>query len=409
MKFDLRRLLPAPTSTAFLEQAVRLLRSDGKTNITVEAEDLSIHADGTWYSLGNAFATARQLWPWQRKAYLRHFLSLGSQTQDAEEVDWTRAESMLMPVVRDRFYSEAARLAMERHGTRKLLVEARLTDRHVVAPVLDFPSSTRPVDAELLAAWGKSIEEVLEVARRNLERVEKPPLQPIESSSVYHGSWNDYYEGSRILSDDTFRGLEIVGDPVVFVPARGVLLVAGSGDEAGIFASFRYLEAKSHELPYPISNLPIVRKWPRFELLELAPSHAAFDLWQEMRALELCRLYDEQKGLLDPLMEARGEDVFVAKLHGVKHPQTAEISTRTSWTKGVTALLPRADSIALVDPDRGENDALVGLFRWHVIERVVGPRLTPQPGYPERVRVEAEGFPTESECAEMSKLERTPD
>jgi hypothetical protein len=84
-------------------------------------------------------------------------------------------------------------------------------------------------------------------------------------------------------------------------------------------------------------------------------------------------------------LDLKGESWFVAPLEA--RGDGDELRTWTSWTKGASTMLPRADVIGLHD------SAEDGVFRrWEDVEAVCGPFLVDDTTYPPRFR--AEQWPT---------------
>jgi hypothetical protein len=77
MKNDLLKLLPEPTKDQIAKRAIATLASLGldRAKVAYDPEEFQLHVDGHRIWLGNLQAQLRQVWPWQRAAATRQFLS----------------------------------------------------------------------------------------------------------------------------------------------------------------------------------------------------------------------------------------------------------------------------------------------------------------------------------------------
>lgn len=404
----LRRLLPTPSRERFAALAVAALRSAaGGEPVRFDAESFRVVVgegeSSRIVNLGNFFTRYRESWPWQRAGVLRRLLVTFQQAGQDLPASFAEVRDRLLPGIRDPFYFEALRLEAELDGqTAPAIPWQPIGDRLAVCLVCDFPETMGIVAAPHLERWGLGYDEALNIALAGLARRSTERLQAI-APGVYASPWQDEYDASRILLPEVLRGLEVDGDVVAVCPNRGFLIVTGSRDHEGLDHVLQYAESRLGQ-PGAASALPLRYAWP--DWLPFVPDarHPVHERWQRLRTVELGSVYGQQKELLDRVLEARGEDVFVASHTAARHEASGRVFSYAVWGDGVDALLPRTDAIALSWDDDGGHEHL--LAPWEAVERRCGELLEPTEHVPPRFR--ARRFPDPTTLAGL-RLERLPD
>ena len=153
----------------------------------------------------------------------------------------------IVPVIKDKAWIAEIREGVRVRGSDRLPenVFEPLNDELVIVYAEDSPKNISYLTPKELQELGLKREQLRELAVRNLKRL-LPKIEFHGGNGVYMLTAGGDYEASLLLFDDIWadRKLEVTGDYVVAIPSRDLLLVAGSGDEAGI-AKIRALAKKS--------------------------------------------------------------------------------------------------------------------------------------------------------------------
>lgn len=397
----LKRLMPRRSAQQFGRMMVRRIVAAGvpADALRYDAEELTVLFGETRIYLGNAYRVYCSQWPWQRGRDVRRFVSamgeLGRPVPAFEE-----ARERLRPGLRDAFLLETLRLQQLASGHEMPRPpHLRFSSRVSLLAYLDSDDGMAMVGERELAAWGKDFDEILAIARANLDvRTVAPPARLAEG--IYLVSTGDCYDPGRLLLPRVLAALDVTGDVVAFVPSWHALILTGDGDPALLGAALELAKKTYAEDPRPISMLPLVRRGTSWQDLVLPLGHPAEPLLREMRVRELVEIYGQQKTLLEKANAASGEDVFVASYTGVKRDD-GQFSSYCVWSRGVPTLLPEAEEVALVDPERPDQDRLLGRHPFDAVRRACGHLLTPCDDVPARHRVVE--FPSADDLARLAR------
>lgn len=99
-----------------------------------------------------------------------------------------------------------------------------------VSLVVDLPNQDLDLGPAHLRAWNLDFDSLLQRARGNLLARGGEQGFHAEREGCYRSTWRDSLDGSRMLLPGILQRLRIKGDPVVLLPNRDTLLVAGSED-----------------------------------------------------------------------------------------------------------------------------------------------------------------------------------
>ncbi len=143
----------------------------------------------------------------------------------------------------------------------------RLNEDLVVVYALDGDKGIRMMNSKNMTELGLDLAGVRALARQNLKRyfdnnggAKIKRMTDTGASKIYMIRLDENYEASALLIDSLWEKLDVAGAPVVFLPARNVLLLTGSDDEDGL-TGLRPLAKKLHAtLPYAISPEAFLRK-----------------------------------------------------------------------------------------------------------------------------------------------------
>lgn len=307
--------------------------------------------------------------------------------------EFERARPGLALDLRSRAVHEFERLAHPGSEPPVLPFAPTLVARlHYVCGQRPHPCSRSNLDE-----WGRPHEEVFGAALYNLRS--SAPEKLVEGPPGVYLSPPSHPAGSTLVcAEKLLLATPLRGAPVVLVPTRRLLLVAGADDPAGLAAMVDFA-ARALPSDRAISGTALrwtERGWRRFHAGEGA-------LHGSLRRIEIpieLREFAEQKALLDALHFKARESLHVAPAELAYDP-CGDPRTVAHWTEGVDALLPRTERIVLTRagerPERLSVDfsiALEEIGRWMEATEL----------FPARFRVR--GFPSGDE---LRALARRPD
>jgi len=160
--------------------------------------------------------------------YLDHLFD--EETFSVSNMPWELAQARLMPRIQPESIFD--------HLSRELVAHVEFVNETVIVFVIDLPNMTVSVTTEQMLRWGKTAEELEEVARRNLDHyapeLELRTLEGDEGGKAIVLSHQDGYDASRLLMSDLFRTLagEFGGNFLVATPSRDMFVALGEEDEA---------------------------------------------------------------------------------------------------------------------------------------------------------------------------------
>jgi uncharacterized protein YtpQ (UPF0354 family) len=297
----------------------------------------------------------------------------------------------LLPTVRTRSMLDVLRLDAEIAGGQSIDVPwLPLTDHLVVCLVYDLPSSMRFVSQENLDTWGVTLDEAVEVARKNLEEHECSVMALGEKLFILENG--DAYDGTRILMTDLIGRFELAGEPIALPITRDCLMVAGSQDIEGLNLMLALAQEKTGNAR-PLCPIPIHLVDEKWESWLLPSNHVHFHKFKELELSYLASQYGDQKHLMDKRNEMVEHDVFVASFTVTQRGEN--LRSFGVWSKTVTTWLPKTDYVALYDPETQQSH----FVPWQTLQEIAGDLMKPLDYYPPRFLVD--GFPTNEQIANM--------
>jgi hypothetical protein len=307
--------------------------------------------------------------------------------------EFERARGGLGLELRSRALHELERLAHPGNDALVLPLATTLLAR------LHYAGQQRkhPCAQSNLKDWGRSHEEVFGAALYNLTC--GAPDKLIEGPPGVYLSPPSHPAGSTLMcAEKLLRAAPLRGDPVIMVPTRSLLLVAGSDDPSGLAAMADFAwRALPGDRPVSGTALRLTeRGWKRFQAGE-GSLHA------RLRRIEIpieLQEFAEQRALLEALQLKSRESLHVTAAE-LALDECGNPRTVARWIEGVEALLPCTERLVLTRvgprPERLSVDfstALEEAGRWMEATDL----------YPARFRVH--GFPSSDE---LRALARRPD
>jgi hypothetical protein len=396
----LDRFFGQPTKDKFARMMLDAIRKAGeKDPVHYDPESFRLYREGETkneMNLSNAYreycaATAVQK-PLLFKNLVRTWFSY--RREIPKEFEDVRHD--LLPGVRNRALYEIARLTVgSEHGAKFDWPFRVLGESLGIGIAYDLPDSMVQVQRHTHYQWKTTFDEALEVALENLRQLSRDSLERA-AEGVWVSPWRDNYDPSRMLLLDFIRQHDVTGDPVVMVPNRDTLLLAGSADENGL-ERLGALAEEAYEQPRSTSGMAF-RLTREDEWVPFLPrsGHPQYRRFKLLQVKTIGGDYGEQAGALNALHQKTGKDVFVASFSARQGKETGEVRSYCVWSEGVVSFLPRTDDIFFFRPKDGEGE-IVTTAPWDQAQAVLGDLMKPLGLYPERYLVE--DFPSDEQLA----------
>jgi len=370
------RFFGPPTEDQFARLFQKTLAQVGSKRVTTyDKEQFRLTHDDGFTNLRNFYIEYCKLTGRDRRVYLSRACLLMAQQPDSPK-DFEDARHDLLPTIRSRAMLDEVRLQAEISGSEwKGLPAWPVSEHLMICLVYDLPTAMQFVNDEMLAEWGVSLYEAVEVAKENLEQRESV-IVSVEDS-FYVVSTGDAYDATRMILIDKIRKLAFEGDPIALPITRETLLLTGVDDKAGLALMIDLAEKSAGESRpiCPIAHRLVGDEWEPWLPAPDSPLYSRFRL---LEVQFLGGAYNDQKQLFDKRHEHTGEDVFVASFSGIKRAEG--IVTYSVWTKGVASWLPRTDYVGLNNVDTN----VTFFVRWEELQSHVGELLEPLEMYPPR-------------------------
>ncbi|MEU4624620.1 hypothetical protein AB0G04_32185 [Actinoplanes sp. NPDC023801] len=363
----------------FAQLALRVARrTPGVERAVYEPDEfaIAIHRTGAdspaHLYLANVFRETAEATPAERRERLEKLLRLMA---PMPEDDWETVRPKLRPVVRPVTFGAAGPAGMRPPLSRPAMPFLR------ELVVIDAPDAMAYVLPDRADEWGVGVDEVFAAARENLAAIARDSFDREwrDGSAVSMFDDGDGYYTSLLLSPGWLAEAgERMGGPVIaFAPDNNTLLVAPVPED-GIEQVYGIVEHSFGEAVRYLSPVGYVAG-PQGRAVPYAPPPGHPHHVPARRAAAVLALteYSNQTEWLSTQYAKAGFDVHVGDLMAVEPSGGAPAETIATWTDGVEALLPRADSIAFARPGIGVD------FRvpWHIAEEQAGlvaePLLAP--------------------------------
>ena len=290
---------------------------------------------------------------------------------------------LLVPKVRPRFTYEA--LALERGRACPVFRPLAGTFAHSLA--VDCPDWELDLSAGELERWGADFDVLLQRARTNLLLRGGEECFRQVRPGLFRSSWQDKLDGSRALLPGMLRGLPLRGDPVVVLPNRDTLLVAGAEDSQALGWMLEGALEFVREDPNSLNGCPLRWSGYQWEAWEARAGHPAAALLERVRRRRLLEEYTRQKTLLDRLHDRTGQSVSVAPFQ-LRRNASGVMGSCTFLPQGAEeGWLPEADRVGLMGGSPGFPTC--HWVAWDVARQRLGNLLEPMGLFPERYRVKA--------------------
>lgn len=322
--------------------------------------------------LENAYRTYCSAPSAMRNSVIEQWVSGLVTSFDFDPVDFEAALPHLMPAIRGSAYSAMmeAEAYFAKPDSKDTLAEHRACGNIAYSDAqvylcLDMPNSILNVSEKLIQKWGVEREDLFKLALANLKQKSADHHFAKVAPGVFKATFDDSYDSSRVLLPELFSDLPISGDPVVMIPCRDTLLVAGANDQRGLTTMMKIAAKQIDQENYTITAYAYRYRngQPEVYFGQTLPQplrRPMFDLLQQT--------YQSQ----GEVMRKHMPDVFIGSLL-VKHQNDESTLTIASWAPNNDTALCRAHVINLINV----AEKKMMLVPWNVAEKYFGELLTP--------------------------------
>jgi hypothetical protein len=251
---------------------------------------------------------------------------------------------------------------------------------------LDYPGHLAFVNEKQIQDWGILTEDAFAVGLENLRNATTPKFS--HTQGVFKGTWDDDYDSSRILLPGLFDDLPIKGEPVVVIPNRLTLLVAGSDDPDAIVRMLTQAEEILQSTAKNQNMAPLILKGGQIAEYSVSPSSPIFNAVERARKMAAMTYYEEQKKILESLYEKSGKDLFVASYTLMRHQGAQdEFRSHGVWSRDIATLLPVTDEVIFHDHTLPEGSQIAAKCSWKRVCAVLGDLMLDTKMFPTRFYV----------------------
>jgi hypothetical protein len=395
-----------PTKESFAQLMLAAILKHDPTPLRYDPEGFRLIEEGRakyYLNLSNAYREyCAAASPTDAERTVERCCSVWHACRASEPATATEVLPNLRPVIRLRSYYELTRLQLQPQvGKLPPPFPYHVLGEHYALGLMHVQGNSLGVVApHHLDEWKLDFETALAVAKDNLREHTQESLKQV-TPGVWYGFWNDDFGPSRLLFPDLLE-CEILGDPVVLLAERRVLVVTGAEDENGLLAAAHVAE-KLAEDGRPVGALPLrlsKGSWMPFLPLANSPSGTKIRLrW--MRSQQSS--YQDQAGYL----AARGEGPSAAAYHVFEGREDVPPFSFCIWEQGADVLLPRTEKVLFAVADEKGGEPIVRAeVHWSQALELAGDLIERQPElFPERWRVRA--FPDASRLAALRSASGT--
>ncbi|MES2692692.1 MAG: hypothetical protein V4773_04410 [Verrucomicrobiota bacterium] len=378
-----------------------IAEAGGPADFVYDPENFLLRRPETFANLGNTYQAYQAARGELRERVLHNFAAAFSSSSSDIPTNFDEVRDKLVAVVREQFFLNVTRGGQiwqlpAPTDTKSHAVSEPLTRWFAKALVIDFPTHVMVVNESHLKDWGVTFDEAFALGLERLKDATMPKFR--HEGGVYAGTWNDDFDSSRVLIPSLFDDLPLKGDPVVCLPNRLTLLVAGSDEPEAIKAMLQQAEEIVRTVAKPQNPAPLVIRDGYVFDYEVEPDSPVFQAVQRARGVAALAVYDEQKANLERIYKENGKDLYVAEFI-LGQDKDGKYTSHAVWSKGVRMLLPRADVVMFFDEEKAEPERVLAHVPWSRVEAVMGEAMLDTKMFPERYFVS--DFPSEEQLERL--------
>jgi len=264
------------------------------------------------------------------------------------DLGWEQVRTMLRPRLVGVQVEAVRALALpEEVRSSAQIASAPVAGDVAVGVVVESEDGLAQVGPGLLATWGQTLADALDVAVASTFDRDVEIAQLVEGTYVVRDPWFAAALAQRPAMSATF---EVVGDVVVVFADAGCILVSGSQDVEGLTIVGDLLDDLVSVDEKPVSVTPLHLVDGAWQVLELPAAVAESPGWRMAVRRWTTHRAEQQAGPLAALLASQGRDVAVAPVNLVRDTQGRAL-TYSAVTEGVPTAVAATDSVAHVGLD----------------------------------------------------------
>jgi hypothetical protein len=333
-----------------------------------------------------------------RETILDNVVSMLTTQGEVVDMAFETAAPRVVTAVREKAYFSLSSLDLQIGGSNKSLTALTepISRWFVKTVVIDSPGFMSMVNEDMVRRWRRSPQDIFKLGLARLRDCTEPAFA--NEGGFFRGTWRDDYDSSRILLPGLFETLGLKGEPVVTLPNRLTLLVAGSDDPEGVRQMLQRADEIVRTEPRPQNPAPLVIRRGRIEEFHADPTSAVFNEVERAHRVAALLYYEEQSAKLEQLHAKQGRQVYVAR-YTLMELQDGGFCSYAPWPKDAPALLPEVDEVLFLDVDLPEDQRCVAMVPWPRVVEVVPELLKDEGLFPPRYFVAQ--FPSPEQLARL--------
>lgn len=283
---------------------------------------------------------------------------------------WEAAATMLRPAVRAVSWVAAG-------GSARVLCQPLVPFVQAMIAI-DFPDTMTFATVDDLKVWGVDEAEVQRTAVANLKThfvalAQAGPVGTMLGPDGYISSWLAAPEPLSEITAGLFGP-----EPVAIAIGRDYLQIVDTTDPDVVCAQLREALDAYPNVPRQLSPVPYLIRAQGIEPWQPPAGHPAAHLVHHTQSLLAQVEYEQQKNVLQGVLEEAGEDVFVGGYQLMQRTD-GTVWSWSAWPHRVTnGLIPHTDYIVIEDSDDDSSHIIVA---WDDVIRIAGASLRAETGH----------------------------
>lgn len=385
---------------AFTQRALEIVKEARPFDASVIDEErfaiVSIAPDG-----GSRLASLGHFWseytsagsPRAKEAVFERIARFAALIDSGESLDEIRV--LLMPRIRARATFEIdMKGAVEaiRQGDAEVpsIFYRPLAEHLGIGLAIDRPDHLQYISD--VSSYPLSGDQLLDIALTNLRDATKTGFEKLEAG-LWVGHWGDDFAPERILLADLFRDLP--AGAIVFLPGADRIYVVDPEDRSALTKALRLVDERL-ERARGLVPFALRREEGEWRVVD----DPEFPVLGERLTAFLAPYYEAQREAYMAARDRGGDATlsFCSSILSVHSERGSGDVSMVLWSKFQDTLLPQADTVSLVDLDRGVST----LVRWRRFRQLCSECVSPVPNmYPPRYRTLE--FPSDEVIEELAK------
>ncbi len=234
----------------------------------------------------------------------------------------------------------------------------------------DSPSSIRNITKEQLEEHGLSLKEAFEQAKLNLQDTIGDNNWHKMADSIWISHNEDDFDFARLVTFFPEIEMPFKSTPKAYAPSHAICLITDKSDPETLQKMVQIGDELSVEHRTLSKRLWHFNdgKWTEFLP---STSHPAYAFAKRQSIIEEINNYDEQKTVIERILEQKEQDIFVASLNAYSDDD-GNLFTSAVVTIDVQTYLPKADMISLVELKGEDEDADINSMNWEAFVKAMG-------------------------------------